>query len=69
MSIMIRTRKSGPGYVGSIACVIRGRRLWSESAGIVRTTREDAKRDAQWLREQQERAGARALANIPDRNS
>ena len=56
MAIQLRVRKQGAGFTGSIVCVIRGNRIWSESSGIVRTNREDAKSDAAWLKAQQESA-------------
>ena len=56
MAIQLHVRKKSGGFVGSIACVIRGRRIWSESSGIVRVTREDARSDAAWLKTQQDNA-------------
>lgn len=62
MSMQIHTRRKWGGYVGLVVCVIRGRRIWSESSGIVRPTREDARKDGEWLREQQDKAGREALS-------
>ena len=59
--LQLHTRKNGSGYVGSVVYVLRGRRLWSESCGITRITREDARKDAEWLRTQQEIAGKNSL--------
>ena len=58
MAMQLHTRRKWGGYVGSVVCVIRGQRLWSESSGIVRVTREDARSDAAWLRKQHELATA-----------
>lgn len=59
--MQIRISKKWGGFVGSVVCVLRGRRIWSESSGIVRTTREDARQDAEWLREQHEQAQRGAI--------
>jgi hypothetical protein len=58
MAIQLRTRKTGPGFVGFVVCIINKQRLWSETTGIVRVTREDARKDAAWLRDQQLKAQA-----------
>jgi hypothetical protein len=62
MAIQTRVRKQGPGFVGYVVCVLRGRRIWSESANICRVTREDAAKDAQWLKQQQVDAQQKSLA-------
>jgi hypothetical protein len=61
MSMQLHTRKKWGGYVGSVVCIIRGRRIWSESSGTVRPTRESARKDAEWLREQHQKAQENAL--------
>lgn len=61
MAMRLVVRKKGPGFVGSVVCVLRGRRLWSESSGIVRVNKDDAKSDAKWLRDQHEIAGRNSL--------
>lgn len=64
--MQLHTRKKWGGYVGSVVCVLRGRRIWSESSGIVRLTREDAKADAAWLCEQHEITGKRVMEGGAD---
>ena len=59
--MQIHTRRKWGGYVGSVVCVLRGRRIWSESSGIARLTREDARKDGEWLRDQQQRAQRKVL--------
>lgn len=61
MAVKVLTERKRGGYAGRIVCVMRGRRLWSEASGIVRATREDARRDAEGLRDQQDAAGRAAL--------
>ena len=61
MSIQIHTRKKWGGYVGSAVCVLRGKRIWSDSSGIVRPTIADARKDAEWLRDQHNAAAKAAL--------
>jgi len=61
MQVHVRKHKSWPGYVGSVVCVLRGRRIWSESSGVVRLTREDARKDAESLREWHALMNARSL--------
>ena len=62
MGLQLHTRKNKwGGYVGSVVCVIRGRRIWSEQCGVVRPTRELARDDAKWLRDQHEAAQANAF--------
>ena len=59
--MQIHTRRKWGGYVGSVVCVMHGRRIWSESSGIARLTREDARKDGEWLRDQQQQAQRKAL--------
>lgn len=59
--MQLHTRSKWGGYVGLVICVLRGRRIWSESTGVVRPTRKVAREDARWLREQHERANRTAL--------
>ena len=56
MAIYLRTGETRLGFRGIIVCVLRGQRLWSESHGLIRATREAALEDARWLCEQHEKS-------------
>ena len=52
--LKVSTRKTKYGYRGYVKCMNDNKVIWSESAGIDRVCREDAMKDAEWLKKDRE---------------